>query len=193
MSWILPNAKFNRDTLDTAWYTPNSLPYTTPDRPELAPDEDEEGMLETVAYLESLVDACVDAGVPANRVILGGFSQGCAMSLLTHLTSSKYSGKLGGIVGLLGYLPLCDGKERVQELQAKVSADVTQPPVFLVRGKKDEFIPKRVWNYTVKTLKDMGVGDQMEVKEYEGLTHTINGPLLRDMCTWLEKVVPPLE
>ena len=196
MSWILPNAKYNPLTMDTAWYLPNALSPIRPSRPELVPDEDEEGMLETVRYLESLIDACVDSGIPPNRIVLGGFSQGCAMSLLTHLTSSKYGGKLAGIVGLLGYLPLCDEKQRIQELRAEagLSPEVADTvPLFIARGAKDPLIPKRIWNYSLKVLQDLGINDSaMEVREYEGLEHTINGQLLRDVCVWLEKCVPAL-
>lgn len=103
-------------------------------------------MLKMVAYLESLLDFAVNAGIPPNRIVLGGFSQGCTMSLLTHLTSSTYSCKLAGIVALLGFLPLCDQKTRIEQLRtraglsAKVEGNV---PIFLARGTKDEFIPRR--------------------------------------------------
>ncbi|KAK4507065.1 hypothetical protein PRZ48_000799 [Zasmidium cellare] len=197
MSWIFPNAKHNNITMDKAWFTPNSLPYLTPSRPELVPDEDEEGMLETVAYLESLIDAVVESGVPAKRIVLGGFSQGCAMSLLTHLTSSKYSRQLAGIAGLLGYLPLSDQKQRIQEIRAERGLkwnEERKVPVFLARGTKDEFIPRRAWLYTVEALKELGVEEAAtDVRLYEGLTHTLNGALLQDLCTWLEKVVPAVE
>lgn len=197
MSWVLPNAKYNMDAMDTAWFIPHPLPTLAPSRPELAPDDDEEGMLETVAYLESLIDAVVESGVPLNRIVLGGFSQGCAMSLLTHLTSSKYSGKLAGIVGLLGFLPLSDGKQRIQELREEhglprlIEDDV---PVFLGRGTSDALIANRIWNYSLKGLTELGLKEsQSEVHTYQGLTHTINGAVLRDVCVWLEKVVPSLE
>lgn len=183
--------------MDKAWFIPHSLPYLTPSRPELLPDEDEEGMLETVSYLESLIDSVVDTGIPPSRIVLGGFSQGCAMSLLTHLTSTKYSGKLAGIVALLGYLPLSDMKHRVQEIRAERGLQWEaghHVPVFLARGTKDEFIPKRAHLYTVEALKGLGVEESVtEMHIYEGLTHTLNGALLRDLCVWLEKVVPPLE
>jgi lysophospholipase-2 len=195
MSWILPNAKFNPIQMDTAWYVPNTLPHLAPSRPELKPDEDEEGMLETVAYLESLIDAAVDVGVPPERIVLGGFSQGCAMSLLTSLTSAKYSGRLAGLVGLLGYLPLCDDKLRIQELRegAGLERKGESVPMFLARGTKDEFIPKRAWDYTLKALAELGTpSSAMEVQKYE-ITHTINGAVLRDVCNWLEKIVPALE
>lgn len=45
----------------------------------------------------------VDNGIPANRIIVGGFSQGCALSLITGLTSEY---KLAGIIGCSGWLPL---------------------------------------------------------------------------------------
>ena len=196
MHWILPNAKFNLDTLDSAWFIPYSLPSLAPSRPELAPEEDEEGMLKTVAYLDSIVHACVTAGVPPQRIVLGGFSQGCAMSLLWFLTTTRYSDKLGGIVGLLGFLPLSDGKHRIQELRAEAGFPATAPkvPMFLARGTKDSLIQPRIWRYTLQGLSDLGVADEnMEVHEYPGLEHTINGPLLRDMCAWLEQRLPKIE
>ncbi len=45
----------------------------------------------------------IEAGIPNDRIFLGGFSQGAAMTLLTGLTT-KY--KLGGFIALSGYLPL---------------------------------------------------------------------------------------
>jgi lysophospholipase-2 len=195
MTWILPNAKKNNITLDRAWFTPHGLPFLAPSRPELNPDEDEEGMLESVAYLETVIDAVIASGVPPHRIVLGGFSQGCAMSILTHLTSKKYSGKLGGIVGLLGWLLLWDGTKRIMEIRKENGLEeVPSTPMFLARGTSDEFVGKRQWMYTLEGLKEMNIpNDSMDAREYRKLTHTLNGPVLRDMCEWLEKVLPPLE
>lgn len=60
-------------------------------------------MLRTVSKLNELITAEVDAGIPADRIIIGGFSQGGAMSLLTGLTAER---KLGGVVVMSAYLPL---------------------------------------------------------------------------------------
>lgn len=180
--------------MTTAWYTPNNLSNMT-DRPELQDDEDEAGMLKTVKYLESLIEACGNKGIPPNRIVLGGFSQGCAMSLLTDLVSQKYSGKLAGVAGLMGYLPLAAGY-RINDLRAHADLPpvVGEVPVFLARGQQDQLIPKRVWNQTLKKLEDLGLNrSAMDVHEYEGLGHALSGPLLRDMCTWLEQVIPKLE
>lgn len=70
--------------------------------------EDEKGMLETVGLLQGLIDAEVAAGIDPSRIILGGFSQGAAMTLLTGLTTPT---KLGGLVVLSGWLPM---KEKIK-------------------------------------------------------------------------------
>lgn len=188
LHWIFPNAKENRDVRATAWYRPTKLS----DRPELQEPEDEDGMLESVAYVESLIDACVSKGIPPQRIVLGGFSQGCAMALLTDLTSAKYAGRLAGIVGLMGYLPLCD---RLGDLRAKAGLPATHGdvPVFLARGKQDQMIPKKAYEQTLKALKVAGIEESSLVaKEYEGLGHQISGAVLGDLSQFLGRVVPDL-
>lgn len=195
MSWVLPNAPKNSTTLDAAWFTPHGLPSHEPSRPELVPEEDEAGMLKSSMYLESLIDAAVANGTPVNRIVLGGFSQGCAISLLTYMRSSKYSGKLAGVVGLLGWLPLVDGKKRLQELrtEAGLQEKDLKVPMFLARGTKDEFVPKRAWFYSLEALIEIGVDPAvLDIHEYP-IAHTINGSCMRGLCRWLERVVPPLE
>ncbi|KAM6496174.1 Phospholipase/Carboxylesterase domain containing protein [Amanita muscaria] len=64
--------------------------------------EDEAGMLQTSRQLNELITAEVNTGIDASRIVLGGFSQGGAMSLLTGFTCAR---KLGGIAVLSGWLP----------------------------------------------------------------------------------------
>lgn len=181
--------------MQTAWYSPTSFSLFASSHPELEDEEDEAGMMKTVAYIESLIDACVNRGIPPERIVLGGFSQGCAMSLLTDLTSKKYAGRLAGIAGLMGYLPLAKGS-KLQDMRARNGFNQThgEVSIFLARGQKDILIPKRIWNETLKKLEDLGVGaGSLESHEYEGLGHTLNGPVLRDLCSWMERVIPKLE
>ncbi|KAK4981767.1 Acyl-protein thioesterase 2 [Elasticomyces elasticus] len=193
MQWIFPNALENHDAMQTAWFTPTSLSAFAPSRPELEDEEDEAGLRDSVSYVESLIDKLASKGVPLNRIVLGGFSQGCALSLLTSLTSEKYAGKLAGIVGLSGYLPLA-GQIQHMRSQVGLPAEVGHVPMFLVRGGKDMLVPRRVWNICLSGLKAVGVEEEaMEVHEYERLGHTVNAEELRDLCAWLERVVPKLE
>lgn len=66
-------------------------------------EEDEKGMLESSITINQLISQEIDAGIPADRIVLGGFSQGGIMTLLAGLTSER---KLAGLLVLSGYLPL---------------------------------------------------------------------------------------
>ena len=64
--------------------------------------EDEDGLRASLREVHALIDRERERGVPAHRIVLAGFSQGCAMTLLAGL---RYPGRLGGLVGLSGYVP----------------------------------------------------------------------------------------
>ena len=74
--------------------------------------EDEDGMLRTVSFVNQLISAEVDSGIDPGRIVVGGFSQGAAMSLLCGLTSER---KLGGVVSLSGWLVLRSKIKAVSE------------------------------------------------------------------------------
>ncbi|KAJ4365891.1 hypothetical protein N0V83_008513 [Neocucurbitaria cava] len=190
MTWVFPNALENRDLATNAWYLPTRLSPYPPSRPELEDDEDEEGMLVTVKYLTSLIDDLVKQGFQEKRIVLGGFSQGHAMALLTGLVSG-YAGKLGGLVGLSGYLPLPERIPALREeagLSKEVHDDVE---LFLARGSGDRLVPKRYHRLCYEDLFGYGIKEgQVTIKEYEGMGHSMSGAELRDLCTWLEGVVP---
>lgn len=192
MSWILPNANYDNDRDQQAWYAPTDFGPLNLGRPEMVEAEDAEGMKAGVEYVESLLEACVAKGIPPQRIVLGGFSQGCAMALLTDLTSKKFAGMLGGVVGLMGYLPL---QGEIQSLRAKQGLPpvVGDVPVFLARGTGDKMVPKKIWEGTLENMRALGWNESsMEVKEYEGLGHGLNGEVLADLAVWLDKAVPNL-
>ncbi|KAI4955371.1 hypothetical protein J4E91_001231 [Alternaria rosae] len=193
MSWTIPNALENHDLATTAWYLPTRLSPYPPSRPELEDDEDEEGMMATVSYITTLIDDLVGQGVPTERIVLGGFSQGHAMALLTGLIS-KYAGKLGGLVGLSGYLPLADQIPKLRE-QAGLPKEVSSNgEIFLARGTGDRLVPKRLHRMCYEALYGFGIEkDRVTSKEYEGMGHVMAGAELRDLCAFLEKVVPEMD
>jgi len=83
--------------MTNAWYTPTSFSPIRVERPssstepDASNDEfDEEGedeILASVEYVCGLIDAEVEKGVKPKRIVAGGFSQGCAVSLITGLAS----------------------------------------------------------------------------------------------------------
>lgn len=193
MSWTIPNALENRDLGTTAWYMPTRLSPYPPSRPELEDDEDEDGLLRSVEYLTGLVDGLVAQGVPEKRIVLAGFSQGHVMALLTGLVS-QYSGRLGGLVGLSGYMAIPERVPILRE-EAGLPKEVQNGvQIFLARGTSDRLVPKRYQRLCCEALAGFGVKDELlTVKEYEGMGHVMGSAELRDLCAWLERVVPPLD
>ena len=93
--------------------------------------EDEAGLRASQARVEALLAREQARGVPAHRIVLAGFSQGCAMALLTGL---RYPERLAGIVGMSGYLPLA---AKLADERNRANADV---PIFLAHGTQDEMV-----------------------------------------------------
>ena len=85
----------NSGVMMPAWFDLKSL---NPQGPE-----DEAGVKAAAAYVNSLIEAEMEAGIPSERIILGGFSQGGALGLYTALTSRH---RLGGVIGLSCWIPL---------------------------------------------------------------------------------------
>ena len=80
-----------------AWYDIRSLDQYDKDR------EDMEGVDWAVNFVQDIVrEEEASHGVKSDRVVVGGFSQGGAISLRTALTSSV---PLGGCIALSSYLP----------------------------------------------------------------------------------------
>jgi predicted esterase len=65
--------------------------------------EDQDGILNSAMAVGALITKEVDEGVEARRIVVGGFSQGAALSLVTGLTSER---RLAGLVCLSGWLPM---------------------------------------------------------------------------------------
>lgn len=192
MEWVIPNAPENRDAMAQAWYTPSQLSPFASSRPELDDPEDEDGLKRSVKYVVSLIDDLVEKGIPAERIVVGGFSQGCAMSLLVGLTS-KYAGKLAGVMGIGGYLPIADQIAEMRE-EAGLPKEVGDLNILFTRGTKDILVPKRYFKQCHERLVELGANqDCMTLQEFEGLGHSLSAMVMRNMCEWLEKILPPVE
>lgn len=99
---------------------------------DLARREDEGGLRDSMAEVQALIRQENARGIPSERIVLAGFSQGCAMTLLTGL---RHDERLAGLVGMSGYLPLA-GTTAAERSMA--NADV---PIFLAHGRFDGVVP----------------------------------------------------
>jgi hypothetical protein len=114
--------------------------------------QDEPGILRSRDYFNTLIKEEMDKGIKASRIILGGFSQGGAMSVFTGLTSPE---KLGGVFGLSCYLLLSD---RIKNYLPEEWAN-NKTPFFLGHGLDDDIVPFQFGKKSADILKEIGVED----------------------------------
>lgn len=117
--------------------------------PTVATDEDEAGVLNTKTYLLSLIQAEIDSGIPSDRILIGGFSQGGAMSIYTGLTAPY---KLGGIIGLSSWL-LMNQKVASVIPQGSPNKDTK---IFMGHGSADPLVRYPLGKASEAKLKELG-------------------------------------
>lgn len=93
--------------------------------------QDAAGLHRSRQLVEAILAREKERGIPSGRIVLAGFSQGCAMALLTGL---RHAEPLAGIVGLSGYLPLAETTEKERH------AANLRTPIFLAHGTHDEVV-----------------------------------------------------
>lgn len=64
---------------------------------------DEAGISESVTLIDGLIQSQMQAGIDSRQIVLMGFSQGAALSMIVALTKHY---NLGGVVSLSGWIPL---------------------------------------------------------------------------------------
>lgn len=186
--------------MSTAWYPPTAfspIPVGRSSNPEDEDDdefneESEDDILQSVDNICGLIDEEVKKGVEVERIVVGGFSQGCAISLILGM-ASRYAGKIGGVVGLSGYLPrgpkIKAGREKFKAQKGGEEGKQVMK-IFLAHGTKDMLVPMRVYRDAKARVAHTAGEEVLETHEYQGMSHVLSGPELRDMCIFLEKVVP---
>jgi phospholipase/carboxylesterase len=135
--------------------------------------EDEAGLRASQSLVEGLIAAETARGVPASRIVLAGFSQGCAMTLMTGL---RHGERLAGLVGLSGYLPLA------AKAEAERHAANRDLPIFLAHGTSDPVIPIARARASRDAL--VAMGHPVEWHEYP-MPHSVCAPEIADLNRWL--------
>lgn len=139
--------------------------------------EDMEGVQESQKLVTQLINQEKERGVPTDKIILAGFSQGCAMALYTALCSPE---KLGGVIGLSGYIPL------IRQFPDDRHPANQDTPIFLGHGTHDEVVPFSRAEDARKLLEKLDY--KVEWHQYE-ITHTLSMEELTDIGVWLRKLL----
>ncbi len=172
--FVFPNAPVIPVTINGGYQMPAWYDILGAD---LTARQDEKGLRQTQALINTLIERETGRGMAASRIIIAGFSQGCAMALMTGL---RYPEKLGGVMGLSGYLPLA------HTLAAERSAANQGIPVFLAHGKRDGVVPLAAATATRETLTALGY--QVDWHAYD-MEHSVCMEEITDMNAWLLRVL----
>jgi phospholipase/carboxylesterase len=135
--------------------------------------EDEAGLRKSQALVEALIAREKSRGVVAGRIVLAGFSQGCAMTLMTGL---RHDERLAGLVGLSGYLPLA------AKAEAERHAANRATPIFLAHGNQDPVIPIVRARQSRDVL--VAMGHAVDWHEYP-MPHSVCAAEIVDLNRWL--------
>lgn len=144
---------------------------------DLVKREDEAGLRKSQAMIEELIAQEKARGTKADRIVLAGFSQGCAMTLQTGL---RHPEKLAGLLCLSGYVPL----------NAVVAAEIHEAnrhtPIFMAHGRGDPVIPIDRAEKSRDLLNALGY--QVEWHEYM-MQHSVCVEEIADIAVWLKRVL----
>jgi phospholipase/carboxylesterase len=127
VAFRFPNAPIRPTTISegvpmSAWFDLDTLPVT-----RMTP-EDVPGILASAAVIQGLIAEEIKKGTPSERIFLGGFSQGAALSLVAGLRNPT---KLGGIIAFSGWLPSAS-------LAAPGASSINaNTPILMVHGQYD--------------------------------------------------------
>jgi phospholipase/carboxylesterase len=143
---------------------------------DIAPDmrrQDEAGIRESARTVEGLLQREIAGGVPADRIVLAGFSQGGAITLHTGL---RYPQKLAGLLALSTYLPL-------PEMYAAERNPARQDtPILMCHGRHDPMLPLQLGAWSRDVMQRDGYA--VDWREYP-MAHQVCAEEIADIGAWL--------
>lgn len=138
--------------------------------------EDEVGVRESEQAVNALVENEHRLGVPHQKIVLAGFSQGGAMALHCGL---RYPQRLGGIMALSTYLPL---NQKLNFERSPANSDI---PIFMAHGTNDAILPLELGQISAEILKKAGY--QVQFHTYQ-MPHSVCKEEIQAISDWLKKI-----
>ncbi|POM81494.1 Acyl-protein thioesterase [Phytophthora palmivora] len=175
VKFVLPTAVSMPVTLNMgmrmpAWYDIKSLARVHGDNAD--------GIDASRDRIMSIIEKEVAGGIPLTRIVLGGFSQGAALSLFSGFQTTTV---LGGIISMSGYLPRYSSFQLTSE-----TADV---PLLMCHGEEDPVVRYEYCTMSKEKLETAGVKN-IEFHSYPDMQHGACMEELEDVTKWLQRVIP---
>lgn len=137
--------------------------------------EDKPGIIETSQSIAQMLQQQETLGIPSNRIILAGFSQGGAIALHCGI---RYPRPLAGIMALSTYLPLHASLNQMTNSANK------ETDIFMAHGSQDDVVATQFGKKSFALLKDAGY--QIHWHSYE-MGHSLCPEEITDIGQWLLK------
>ncbi|CAJ1405409.1 unnamed protein product [Effrenium voratum] len=131
---------------------------------------------ESIAYVHSLVRQQLARGVPADKIFLGGFSQGGCVAVRAALSFPQ---RLGGCVAASTFLSF-GGRSPVT-----IAEPNRRLPVLCVHGEADGAVPLSSGQELTSTLRSQGV--TVDFKSYPGMGHAYCPEEAADVAAFLRQ------
>jgi phospholipase/carboxylesterase len=170
LRFVFPHAPVRPVTLNNgvpmrAWYDLKNL--------DLDQRADETGVRQSIAQVEALIARENERGVPSERIVLAGFSQGGAIALAAGV---RREAPLAALVGLSTYLPMGS------TTAAEATPQGLRTPVFMAHGSHDPVVPEGFGARSRDQLRSLGVA--VDWHTYT-MPHSVCAEEVRDLAGWL--------
>jgi phospholipase/carboxylesterase len=139
--------------------------------------EDIAGIHKSAIAISELIEREASRGIAYEKIVLAGFSQGCAMSLQVGL---RFPHALAGIMALSGYLPLA------KSLPLEKSEANNKTPIFMAHGVWDAVITPERAEASADILEKLGY--QVDWNSYP-MEHSLHPDELVDISRFLTMIL----
>ena len=170
LRFVFPHAPVRAVTINNgmrmrAWYDILGL--------EIAQRQDETGVRESIGFLRALIEHENARGIPSERVIIAGFSQGGAIALAGAV---RHPQRLGGVVALSTYLPVAESTEKERSEANRAL------PVFMAHGNLDPVVGHALGLMSKGYLENLGY--RVDWHSYP-MPHSVSAEEISDLARWL--------
>jgi phospholipase/carboxylesterase len=170
LRFVFPHAPVRAVTINNgmrmrAWYDILGL--------EIAQRQDETGVRESIGFLRALIEHENARGIPSERIIIAGFSQGGAIALAGAV---RHRQRLGGVVALSTYLPVAESTEKERSEANRAL------PVFMAHGNLDPVVGHALGLMSKGYLENLGY--RVDWHSYP-MPHSVSAEEISDLAAWL--------
>ena len=177
LRFVFPHAPVRPVTINggmsmRAWYDILTLDRGGP--------QDEAGIRASGELLLQLLEREHERGIPYDKIVLAGFSQGGAIALHTAL---RFEPRLAGLMALSTYLPLQSDFDA--EVANSATAQSRDLPIFMAHGTFDPMLPLALGQHTHEVLTAAGYKSQWH--DYP-MAHAVCAEEIAHISDWLLNV-----